>query len=168
VKQAFKYYAKAIQLDSTEPVYYQNFGTTVFLFRKDAEEFYSIDEQQVFNKALDLYERARKLAPDDFPLATDVAMTYYGIQPRRTDAALAAWTNALSIAHDEIEREGVYIHFARIKLQAGRLTEARQHLNSVTNTMYADLKRRISRNLDEAEKKLSPTNAAGPAPAAIQ
>jgi len=161
VKQAFEFYAKAISLDPTEAVYYQNFGTTVYLFRKDAMEYYGISEQEVFNKALELYSKATKMAPDDFPLATDVAMTYYGIQPRRTHDALQAWTNALSIAHDEIEREGVYIHFARIKLQAGRLAEARDHLNAVTNSMYADLKRRITRNVDDAEKKLTRTNAPG-------
>ena len=31
VKKAFSYYEKAIELDPKEPVYYHNFGTTVFL-----------------------------------------------------------------------------------------------------------------------------------------
>ena len=38
----------------------------------------------------------------------------------QTDDALRAWTNALAIAHDEVEREGVYLHFARHKLHAER------------------------------------------------
>ena len=159
VKKAFEYYAKAIELSPFEPVYYHNFGTTVYLFRKDAMDFYNITEEQVFNKALDLYSKALKLDPQNFPLATDVAQTYYGIRPMRTDDALKAWTNTLSIAHDEIEREGVYIHFARIKYLSGRLAEARMHLNSVTNEMYAELKRRIARNLTEQENKSKPTNA---------
>jgi len=37
---------------------------------------------------------------------------------------LAAWTNALQIAHNDVEREGVYIHLARIKMIAGRYAEA--------------------------------------------
>jgi len=149
--KAFDYYTKAIELDPEESVYYHNFGTTVFLFRKDAMEHYGINEQQVFDKALDLYSKALKKDPDNFPLATDVAMTYYGIQPRRTDAGLAAWTNALSLAHDEIEREGVYLHFARMKIAAERFDEARGHLNSITNEMYADLKKRLTRNLTDKE-----------------
>ena len=159
LKKAFEYYAKAIQLNPQEPVYYHNFGTTVYLFRTDAKEYYGINEQQVFDKALQLYSNAIRLDPTNFPLATDVAETYYGIKPRRTEEALKAWTNALSIAHDEIEREGVHIHFARIKFQAGRHAEARAHLNAITNTMYADLKRRIMRNIDEAESKPKETNA---------
>jgi len=159
IKKAFEYYAKAIELNPIEPVYYHNFGTTVYLFRKDATEFYGITEQQVFDKALDLYQKALKLDPTNFPLATDVAQTFYGIKPPRTEDALKAWTNALSIAHDEIEREGVYIHLARFKLNAGRFPEARKHLNAVTNEMYADLKKRVARTLQDREQQANGTNA---------
>ena len=158
VKKAFEYYTRAIQLNPKEPVYYHNFGTTVYLFRTDAKEYYGIDEDQVFAKAFQLYSNAMRLDPDNFPLATDVAESYYGIRPMRTEEALRAWTNALNIAHDEIEREGVYIHFARIKLGAGRLDEARAHLNAITNEMYAELKGRIMRNLNEKEAEAK-TNA---------
>jgi tetratricopeptide (TPR) repeat protein len=156
VQKAFGYYEKAIELDPTEPIYYHNFGTTVFLFRKDVKEYYNINEQQVFDKALGLYSNAMRLSPTDFPLASDVAQTYYGIKPPRTEDALRAWTNAFSLANDEIEREGVHAHFARIKLNVGRFDEARGHLNAVTNAMYADLKNRLERNLKE---KSTGTNA---------
>jgi tetratricopeptide (TPR) repeat protein len=159
VTKAFDYYTKAIALDPNEPVYYHNFGTTVFLFRKDAKEHYQINEQQVFDKALALYHEAMKLAPDDFLLASDVAQTFYGIRPSRTDDALRAWTNAFNLARDDVEREGVHTHFARVKLHAGRFGEARLHLSNVTNVMYADLKRRLTRSLNDEETKLKGTNA---------
>jgi tetratricopeptide (TPR) repeat protein len=159
VTKAFDYYAKAIELNPKEPVYYHNFGTTVFLFRKDAMEHYKINEQQVFDKALELYAQAMKLDPADFPLATDVARTYYGIKPPRTEEALRSWTNALSLAHDEIEREGVYVHFARIKTHAGRFAEARAHLSAITNEMYADLKKTLTRALNEKEAEAKGDNA---------
>jgi tetratricopeptide (TPR) repeat protein len=159
VKKSFEYYAKAIELNPREPVYYDNFGTTVFLFRKDAMEFYGITEQQVYDKALELYSNALKLDPANFPLTSDVAQTYYGIKPLRLEDALKAWTNTLALAHDEVEREGVYLHFARLKLQADRFPEVRAHLAAVTNEMYAVLKNRISHNLDEQELKSKDTNA---------
>ena len=162
VKKAFEFYARAIELNPLEPVYYHNFGTTVYLFRTDAMEHFKIDVAQVFAKAFELYSNAMRLDPDNFPLASDVAQTYYGIQPMRTEEALKAWTNALHIAHDEIEREGVYIHFARIKFMAGRLAEARSHLASVTNEMYAELKRRIERNVNEKESGAITNSAAKP------
>jgi tetratricopeptide (TPR) repeat protein len=149
IKKAFEFYEKALQLNPLEPVYHHNFGTTVYLFRKDAREHYGLDENAVFAKAFGLYSNAMRLDPKNFPLASDVAQTYYGIQPLRTEEALKAWTNALNLARDEIEREGVYVHFARIKGLAGRLDEARAHLNSVTNEMYAELKDRLLRNVIE-------------------
>src|SRR5436190_15909941 len=159
VTKAFDYYAKAIELNPSEPVYYHNFGTTVFLFRKDAVEHFNITEQQVFDKALELYSHALKLDPANFPLASDVAQTYYGIKPPRTDDALRSWTNALSLAHDEIEREGVYVHFARLKTHSGRFAEAHAHLEAITNAMYADLKRRLVRTLNDKENEAQGTNA---------
>lgn len=142
---AFADYEEAIRLDPTEPVYYQNFATTVYLYRKDAREFYGLTEQQVFDKALGLYQQAMKLAPNDLVLATDYAESYYGIKPLRTNDALMAWTNCLNICKDDNEREGVLIHLARTKIAAGRLAEAQAHLDSVTNPAFADLKNRLER-----------------------
>jgi tetratricopeptide (TPR) repeat protein len=159
VKKAFEYYARAVQLNPEEPVYYHNFGTTVFLFRSDAKEYYGIDEQQVFNKAFELYSNAMRLDPTDFPLASDVAQTYYGVHPFRPDDALKAWTNALSLAHDEIEREGVYIHFARVNIMAQRFDQARVFLNNVTNDTYAELKTRVAKSLEDHQKDASKSNS---------
>jgi tetratricopeptide (TPR) repeat protein len=162
VKKAFEYYARAIELNPSEPTYYRNMATTVYLFRKDAKEYYHIEEQQVFDKALGLYEKAFKLEPNDFELAHDLAQTYYGIKPLRAEAALAAWTNALKVATSDIERQGVYIHFARIQLLSGRFAEAQQNLDSVTNEFYAELKKRVTRSLheheDDAKTNSAPTN----------
>lgn len=162
VTNAFAYYAKAIELNPNEPIYYENFATTVYLFRKDAREFYHINEQQVFDKALDLYRQAMKIIPDNFKLAADYAQSYYGIKPLRTNDALIAWTNALHVAHDEIEREGVHIHLARTKMIFGRFTEARGHLDAVTNSIYNDLKRRVARAIVQRQNE-----ATNPAPMEI-
>ena len=157
VTNAFVDYAKAIELDPTEPVYFQNLATTVYMFRKDARAFYGINEQQVFDKALALYRQAIQLDPTNFELATDYAESYYGIKPMRTNDALVAWTNALAAAGNDIEREGVFIHLARVKITAGRFDEARAQLDAVTNDYYADLKKLLERNANEREHAV--TNA---------
>lgn len=163
VKKAFAYYAKAIELNPNESTYYQNLATTVYLFRRDAMEFYHIKEQEIFNKALDLYARAQKIQPTDFILAAEVARTYYGIRPLRTNDALSAWTNAYTLARDDIEREGVQIHFARLKWLTGRTNEARGHLDAITNQMYAEVKGRIFANLTNPPPDWSTAPSANPA-----
>ena len=144
---AFVHYTEAIRLDPTEPIYYQNFATTVYLYRKDAREFYHINEQQVFDKALDLYRKAIALDTNSLVLATDYAISFYGIKPFRTNDALMAWTNALKTAHTDLEKEGIEIHLARTKIAAGYYEQASNHLALVTNSALQDLRKRLYRSI---------------------
>ena len=63
VNKAFECYEMAITLNPEAAVYYHNFGTTVYLYRKDAREHYDIQEEEVFDKALALYGVAQKKNP---------------------------------------------------------------------------------------------------------
>jgi len=160
VKKAFEYYAKAIELSPNQSVYYQNLANTVFLFRKDAMEFYNASLPQVFDRSLDLYRKALKLDPENFVLASDYAQSFYGIRPLRMEEAIAAWEAASKIAKDDDQRQGVQVHLARLKLGADRLEEARQHLAAVTNGVYSEIKEVLTKNLDEKAKR---TDAPKPA-----
>ncbi len=157
VEKAFECYEKAIELRPTESVYFHNFGTTVYLFRKDAMARYQIDEQQVFDKALKLYARALELDPNNFPLATDVAKTYYGIKPLRLKEALGAYEYALKLASDDVEREGIYIHFARLNMLGTNYAATEKFLGQVTNQIYAGIKTNILRTMQH--RQTATTNA---------
>jgi tetratricopeptide (TPR) repeat protein len=168
---AFEDYAEAIRLDPNQPVYYQNFATTVYLFRKDAREYYQINEQQVFDKALGLYQQAIKLDSNNLVLATDYAESYYGIRPLRTNDALVAWTNCYNICTDDNEREGILIHLARTKIAAGMFDDAKADLELVTNDAFADMKKRLDKmaSLYKVPATYSaggPTNKLAPPPPA--
>jgi len=173
VTKAFECYGRALELKPTEAVYYQNLATTMYLFRRDATNFFKLTERQVFDRALALYRQALEFDPDNFSLATDYAQTYYGIPPPRTgdaeadrraeqkqaEDALAAWRIALKLASDDKEREGIYIHFARIQINANRFDEARKNLEVVTNGVHAALKERLLKKLQSSEERLKGTNA---------
>ena len=162
VRKAIHYYEKAIELDPTEPVYLQNMATTVYLFRKDVMLMYRINEEQVFNKALELYRKARALDPENFLLASDYAQSYYGIKPLRTEDAIAAWKYALKIADSDVEKQGVYLHLARVELNSGLFAEAQQHLDLVTHPNMQDLKDVLSRNLERKRAEARDAAAADP------
>jgi len=151
VTNAFRMFSKAIELNPREPTYYHNMGTVVYLFRKDAAEYFKSTEAEVFNKVFQCYSNAMRLDPGNFPLASDVAQTYYGVTPLRVEDALRSWTNAFNIARDDIEREGVHLHFARVKSMAGRHTEAHAHLRAVTNSLYDVLKARVEKGMAHRE-----------------
>ena len=148
---AFACYEKAIELNPKESVYYQNFATTIYLFRWDATNYFNISQQQVFDKAMEMYRQALTLDPENFPLATDLAQTYYGIRPPRVADAFKAWNVALKLASDDIEREGVHVHLARWQKTAGDLEAARRELSLVTNQMYRATKELILKNLTKAD-----------------
>lgn len=147
VAKAFELFTKAIELNPRQAIYYHNLGSVIVLHRKEAATHYRITEQQVLRHALELYRLAEKFDPGNFQLATDIAQVYYGLQPPDHDAAIAAWLRAQSLARDDQEREATHLHLARVKAAAGKLNEARVHLNSVTNSALAGVKDRIAREL---------------------
>ena len=63
------------------------------------------------------------------------------------------------IARDDIERQGVQLHFARWNINAGRWDVAHQALAPVTNSMFAITKEALLRKLAKLE---SPTNSPAP------
>jgi tetratricopeptide (TPR) repeat protein len=150
---AFKYYDKAIELNPLQPVYYHNLAATIYLFQNEAREYYHLEEPQVFDKSLALYRQAIKMDPANFILFSDYAETFYGLRPPRWKDGLEAWTEALKIARDEVEREGVRLHLARIHLQLGDYDQARTNLDAVTNANYAKLKDALAKNLKDAITK---------------
>jgi len=160
IKKALQYYERAIELDPQEPVYLQNLATVTYLFRKDVAEMYRIDEEGVFNKSLDLYRRAMKLDPNNILLATDYAQSYYGIKPMRVDDAIGAWNHALTLAKSDAEKEGIYLHLARVELNSGHFTEAGQHLAMVKDPEMVELRERLKKNLEK--KRSEAVNAPKP------
>jgi tetratricopeptide (TPR) repeat protein len=168
ISNAFAYYAKAIELDTNQSVYYHNLAVTVYLFRPDARDYYHLTEQEVFDKSLALYREAIKRAPNDFVLYSDYAESFYGTNPPRWKDGLEAWTEALKIARDEDEREGVFIHLARINLKLGNLEAARDRLNAVTNALYEHIKRKITSNLNEAAAAAATNAPATSSPGAVK
>ncbi len=146
VQKAFEYYEKAIELNTTEPIYVANFATTVFLFRKDAREYFKEDEQAVFDRALRLYSKVTELLPEDFEAAAAYASSFIQIKPYRFEAAKAAWLKAQSVASTREELGKTYLELARFAILEGKTTEALIYLSVVDLPSQQVLKQRILRS----------------------
>ena len=163
IQKAFPAYEKAVELNPYEPVYRYNLATVVFLFRKDAMAYYRCDEQQVFNRALATYREVRRLRPNNFRYAFDYAQTYYGVKPAPADtsegkrlaelklaeSARAGWLEALTLADNEEDRNGIFLHLARWNIRTGDFASARTNLTLVTNAVHLEMRKRLERNLAE-------------------
>lgn len=154
---AFAHYAKAIDLAPREPVYFYNFGTAVFLYRRDAMRVYQLNEQQVFDRAIQLYQTAVRLDPNNRELAAEVAMTYYGIKPLRVEEALEAWGRLYRSVRPGVQRQHVALHLARVNIEAGRHKAARGYLAEVTHQYHQRIKGHLETRLAELEDAAKPT-----------
>jgi tetratricopeptide (TPR) repeat protein len=172
VTNAFKYYLKALELRPHEAVYFENLAITLYMFRRDAAAYFNLSEQEIFDKSMLFYRRALELDPDNFVLASHYAQSYYGFKPRPTsdpeanrraaqkhfEEAIAAWVQAYKLAGDDVERQGVHLHFARLQIEAGRFDAARTNLSLVTNALYTALRSNLTKKLFRLEAQAKKTN----------
>lgn len=178
VTNAFVCYARAIELAPGESNYYRNLATVMYVFRDDASKFLKTNTLGVLDQAMMLYRKALELDPDNFLLAADLAQSYYGYPSlksndlqadrkailNRSMLALGAWTNALRIARDDIERQGVQIHVARWTMNVGQYSASRAALGTVTNVMFDKTKDVLLKKLARMESGDSLTS---PPPASV-
>ncbi len=170
---AFYHYEKAIELNPNEPVYYKNYATTIYMFRDESMDYYKLSEEEVIEKAAGLYKKALQLNPKDFHTANDLAQTYYGYKlpqvstkelrnnrqiQQLADKAIDAWKVAEKLARDDVEKQGVKIHIARWQISSGRLTEAKNTLQSVKLDMYETIKESLDKKIQSMESELSEAN----------
>lgn len=155
INKAFEYFEKAVSLTPPHWVYFHNFGNVVFLFRKDSMDYYRLNEQEIFDKAFEIYARAQELAPANFDLARDIANSYYLVQPPRFAKAIASWQGVLNIASNDHERQDVLIHLARWELKADNPHKALEYIDQVTLLEHATLKKRVKKNILKALENIN-------------
>lgn len=142
VTNMFVCYLNAVRLVPHEAAYHRNLATSLFMYRKDAKDFFSVDEKTVFNMALREYRKARILEPENFELAKEMAQVHYAIRPFRASEALAEWDRVLALAEKDstVDIEEIYLNLGRVNYMAGNNVEARKWLSKVKSSVHEDIK----------------------------
>jgi tetratricopeptide (TPR) repeat protein len=147
--KALRYHQKAFELDPSDPIFHFNWATTCIMFRKDAHEVYGWDTDEIFRRSQEEFRKARDLAPQDFNYAQSYAETFYQVTKPDWQAALAAWQFCLGQPLDEVGRERVYSHLARVCIRSHRYDEAHTWLGKINAGEILPLRRVLERRLAE-------------------
>ena len=148
--KAFSYYEKAVTLTTNNASYLRNLGFAIINLRSNAMRYYALGEPATLEKGLFLLQSAQKSLTSDFALATEIGQVLYALKPLRTNELLAAWSRALDLAGDEVERQSVRLHLARANLFVGRPQVASEWLAGVTNAAFAELRQQLQAQLAQA------------------
>jgi tetratricopeptide (TPR) repeat protein len=142
VTNMFVCFMSAVRLMPHESAYHRNLATSLFMYRRDAREFFSVDETQVFNMALREYRKARILEPENYELAKELAQIHYAVRPFRAEEALVEWDRVLALAEKDssIDIEEVYLNLGRVNFMAARYAEAQKWLTKVKSPVHTDIR----------------------------
>jgi tetratricopeptide (TPR) repeat protein len=148
----FVCFLNAIRLMPHESIYHRNLATSLFMYRKDAKDFFGVDEAQVFSMSLREYRKARILDPDNFELAKELALAHYAIRPFRAEEALAEWDRVLAMAEKEsaVDKEEIYLNLGRVNYMAARYAEAQKWLAKVKSSTHEDIRNILWQRVTES------------------
>jgi tetratricopeptide (TPR) repeat protein len=162
---ALKLYDKAIALAPAEPIFRFNWATTCVTFRNQSREVYGWTNEEIFQRSLDQFRRARDLDPQNFDLATAYAETFYMVPKANWEAAYAAWKYCLNLQLNEPQRQLVFMHLARVCIHRERYDEAREWAAKLS--AGNPVRRALERQMAEKDKKPS-TGMKAPATSAAE
>jgi tetratricopeptide (TPR) repeat protein len=138
----FVCFLNAVRLMPHESIYHRNLATSLFMYRKDAKEFFGVDEAQVFSMSLREYRKARILDPNNIELAKELALAHYAIRPFRTEEALTEWERVLAMADkgSSVDKEEIYLNLGRVNYMAARYSEAQKWLSKVKSPAHEEIR----------------------------
>lgn len=159
---ALKLYDKAIELEPTEAIFRFNWATTCVMFRNESHAVYGWTKEEIFQRSLEQFRKARDLAPQNFELASTYAETFYMMPKPDWQEAYAAWKYCLNQPFNDSQRQLVYTHLARVSMRLGRYDEAKEWTSKLTNPGPGSLRPLLERRIAEGSKaasKSSETNS---------
>ena len=145
LEEAFKAMSKAVAITPKEPLYHHNYATLLCSFPIAATKHYKIRSNQVIQKAINEYDLALELNPDDFEFAADRAEAFLDLKPFRYQEALKAWSTALKIASNQGERDWAYLQTAIAHYKANQWNKVPVTLDKMSGEQHQSLSGQLRR-----------------------
>jgi cytochrome c-type biogenesis protein CcmH/NrfG len=137
------------------------------MFRTESHAVYGWTKEEIFQRSLEQFRKARDLAPQNFELASGYAETFYMMPKPDWQEAYAAWKFCLNQPVNDSQRQLVYTHLARTSMRLERFEEASEWASKLTSPGPGSLRPLLERLIAEASKAAgkspgtnSPTTAA--------
>ncbi len=145
LEEAFKAMRKAVSLTPKEPLYHHNYATLLCSFPIAATKFYKIRSNRVIQKAIDEYDLALQLNPDNFEFAADRAEAFLDLKPFRYQEALKSWSTAMKIASNQSERDWAYLQTAIAHYKANQWNKVHVTLDKMGGEQHQSLSGQLRR-----------------------
>jgi len=154
IAEGLEHLEQAMALEPQAAVYYYTWASAMFAYRQDTKRKYGWDTDEITERALAAFRKARDLAPQDFTYSNAYAEMFYFTPRPNWEEAYAAWRFCLNQPLDELDRERTCGRLARVCMHLRRFDEAARWL--------AEMKSEPSRGFREAleRKRLALLNGA--------
>jgi tetratricopeptide (TPR) repeat protein len=124
---------RAMTLEPQAAVYYYTWASAVFAYRQDTKRKYGWDTDEITERALAAFRKARDLAPHDFTYSNAYAEMFYFTPRPNWEEAYEAWRFCLNQPLSPLDRERICGRLARVCMHLRRFDEAARWLSEMTS-----------------------------------
>jgi predicted Zn-dependent protease len=146
--EALNYFLAAVQLEPREPLYHFQVGQLLAAAEEDFLKSGEWTSEQIETAMRNAFEQATQLAPENVAYAYRWAESYYDLKHPEWNEALRIWQALEKRVSSPVERQTMRLHQANVLLQQGQRAEARQILETVTETVLQRQKQLLIARLD--------------------
>jgi tetratricopeptide (TPR) repeat protein len=163
---ALPFLLKAVELESSEPVYHHQLGTFLFLFKEDLLNLGIASAQANDRSMHEAFRTASKLRPDNFEYKLRYAQSFFDISDPDWNKALDVWQDLRKQARSRptSEREYLALGEARAMAQLGRKKEATTILKIITSPSLRATRESLIQELKNSDSKGKPLRKKETAP----
>lgn len=146
--QALLFFMAAIELAPHEAVYHYSFGELFYIYGDDFVADGAYTRQQVERLMLDGFRQAALLAPDNPDFQFRYGEAFHDTEKPDWFVALAHWEVFQERAQNQTQADAIRLHRARVMLQLGWKSEARELLEQVSTPTLEDTKTKLLLQID--------------------